>query len=203
MGRRPGKTVSRDEILGAALRRFAEAGYESVSLRSIAREARVDPALVRHFFVSKEGLFEAAMRDAFHPEDLATVVEGGEEDLGERLVRGFLRMWETQPSRNKLLSVLRSAVTQDTAATIVRGFVASEVLAPITQAIGRPHSQARATLVGTQLIGLALTRYVLETQPLPAMRTDAVVQLIAPTVQRYLTGELPDVFDEQPGAPRP
>ncbi|ONK10870.1 TetR family transcriptional regulator [Streptomyces sp. MP131-18] len=195
-GRRPGKTVSRQVILSVAMKRFAEVGYEGVSLRSIAREAQVDPALVRHFFASKEGLFEAVMRDAFHPEDFAVVVEGGEERMGERLVAGFLEMWETQPSRDKLLSVLRSAVTRDAAANMVRSFIVGEVLAPITRAIGRPHPQARAALVGTQLVGVALARYVVKTQPLPTMRLDAVVQVIAPSIQRFLTGDLPDVFDE-------
>ena len=59
-GRRPGTPDTRDAILAVARRRFATRGYDATSLRGIAAEAKVDPALLIHYFGTKEGLFVAA-----------------------------------------------------------------------------------------------------------------------------------------------
>ncbi|GAA3870525.1 TetR family transcriptional regulator [Streptomyces lacrimifluminis] len=200
-GRRPGATQSADVILDVALQQFAEHGFGGVSIRSVAKTAKVDPALVRHFFATKEGLFAAAIRDALPPDRLAPVMEGDVAGIGERLVRTFLEIWETQPTRDKLFSILRSAVTHEGAATMVRGFVEGELLPPVMEAVGRPRADVRAGLVGAQLVGLALTRYVVETQPMASLQVEMVVQAVAPTVQHYLTGELPDAVSETTGQP--
>ncbi|QKV93182.1 TetR/AcrR family transcriptional regulator [Streptomyces sp. NA02950] len=193
-GRRPGVTESRDTILGVAQRMFAEGGFDGASVRSIAKAAGVDAALVHHFFASKEGLFTACMRDAMRPELLlGPVLDGGVEGLGERLVRAFLRLWEEEPTRAKLLSILRSAVSHPASARTVRGFIAREVLGRVAEMAGGRRPDVRAGLVGSQLVGLALTRYVLEIQPLASLDREVVVGTVGVTVQRYLTEELPVV----------
>src|SRR5438067_12221945 len=111
-GRRPGPTTSRDTILEAARRQFAEAGYEPTSVRSIAAEAGVDAALVVHFFGTKEQLFRAAVAWPFDPAELATRLIGpGAEGLGERLARTFLTFWDDPETSPQLLALLRAAMT--------------------------------------------------------------------------------------------
>src|SRR5690242_14376813 len=94
-GRRPGATVTREAILDAARRRFAEAGYDQTSIRAVAADAGVNPALVMQFFGSKEALFQAAVRWPFDPIEVAPHLVGqGRAGLAERLARTFLTLWE-------------------------------------------------------------------------------------------------------------
>lgn len=190
-GRRPGTSGSRDAILDAARAGFGRDGYDGTSIRGIARSAGVDPALVHHFFGSKEGLFTAAMALPIDPTRvLAEVLGPGLDGIGERLVRRFLALWETPATRAPLLGLIRSAVSHEQAAALLRGFITSAVLGRIAAAIDRPDPQLRATLCGSQLVGLALVRYVIKVEPLASADTETVVRLLAPTLQHYLTGEL-------------
>lgn len=190
-GRRPGDSGSRQAIVRAARIQFAEHGYDGATIRGIAREAKVDPALVHHFFTSKQGVFAAAMRDALNlTEVLQDVWEPGLEGAGERLVQAFLGLWEDRETRLPLLGIIRSAVTHEESAVLLRDFVAGEILESITQAGQHPEGQARAALIGSQLIGLAMMRYVVIINPLSVMAVDDLVRLIGPTIQRYLTSEL-------------
>ncbi|MDT0346919.1 TetR/AcrR family transcriptional regulator [Streptomyces litchfieldiae] len=193
IGRRPGTTSRRQTILAAAESAFAKHGYEMASIRAIAKAAEVDAALVRHFFTSKEELFAAVMNDALQPADLvaAVTVQGGECTMGEELTRVFLRLWEGEATTGKMLGLLRSALTHDGAADMLRDFVTSRVLVPVAQAIGRPDPEVRATFVASQLVGVALTRYVVREQPMASLDTEVVVRVVGPAVQRYLTGALP------------
>ncbi|HEY5834429.1 TetR family transcriptional regulator [Streptomyces sp.] len=188
-GRRPGNTDSRERILAAARHRFGSHGYAGTSIRAVAQQAEVDAALVYHFFTSKEGLFEASMRDAVQPAELRdTVLAGTVAGMGERMARAFLALWESGDRRDQLASILRSAVSHQAAAEMVRRFVVREVLLPVAQAAGHSRPEVRAGLMGSQLIGLALTRYIVEVPPLATMELEEVVAAVAPTLQRYLTG---------------
>ena len=190
-GRRPGDSGSREAILAAARSSFAEHGYEGTTIRGLARAAGVDPALVMHFFGSKDGLFAAAMELPVDPGlVLPQLLEGPLEGLGERLLRFFLQIWEAPETRAPVQAVLRSAVTQERAADLLRGFISREVIGRLAAGIDRPDAQLRATLVGSQLVGLALARYVIQVEPLASADVEAVVAAVAPNLQRYLAGEI-------------
>lgn len=190
-GRRPGSSGSREAILDAARDSFGRSGYDATSLRAIARSAGVDPALVHHFFGSKEQVFTAAMALPVDPARLiAEVLEPGPEQVGERLARRFLALWETPATRAPLLGLIRSAVSHEQAAALLRGFLTTVVLGRIAAALDRPDAELRATLCGSQLVGLAMVRYVVKVEPLASAHPETVIRLIAPTLQRYLTGDL-------------
>lgn len=190
-GRRPGASGSREAILDAARDSFGRSGYDATSLRAIARSAGVDPALVHHFFGSKEAVFAAAMALPIDPARLiAEVLEPGHEQVGERLARHFLALWETPATRAPLLGLIRSAVSHEQAAALLRGFLTTVVLGRIAAALDRPDAELRATLCGSQLVGLAMVRYVVKVEPLASADPETIVRMIAPTLQRYLTGEL-------------
>ncbi|GAA1525401.1 hypothetical protein GCM10009678_03420 [Actinomadura kijaniata] len=184
-GRRPGPTETREEILAAARGLFAEKGYDGASLRAIARAAGVDPALVHHFYGSKEGVFIAAMRFPIDPAELMPVVMSApREELGETMVRVFLRIWDDPEGRAPILAMLRSAMTNEKAAAMMREFVSSALFARASELRGIPLERVDAA-VG-QMIGVAMLRYVLRVEPIASLSEDELVELLGPTLQRYL-----------------
>jgi AcrR family transcriptional regulator len=197
-GRRPGESSARADILGAARASFAEHGYDRATIRDIAARAAVDPALVIHYFGSKDALFAAALELPVRPVDVfASGMAAGVERLGATVVRTFLEAWEPPDSRLRLMAMLRSALTNEAAMGMIRDLLVREVFGPITEALGVPDAQLRATLVGSQLVGLAVLRYIGRIEPLASASVDELVAAVGPTVQRYLTG---DLGTESPGA---
>jgi AcrR family transcriptional regulator len=190
-GRRPGESGTRAAILSAACAAFAEAGYDRATIRGIAAEAGVDPALVIHYFGSKEALFENCLELPVHPREIfERGSAAGADQLGVTVVRGFLEAWEPPENRVRLQAMLRSAMTNETAMTMIRDLLVREVFGPITQALGLPDAQLRATLVGSQLVGLGMMRFVGRLEPLASASVDELVAAVGPTVQRYLTGDI-------------
>jgi AcrR family transcriptional regulator len=189
-GRRPGLSGSRTDILGAARERFAAAGYDQTTIRAIARDAGVDPALVHHFFGTKDALFAAAMELPLDPGTaIPALLAGGVDGLGERLVRFYVGLWESDAAP-AMLTVLRSAVSHDEAAALLRAFVGREVIGRLASELHRDAPELRTTLVGSQLVGLAMVRYVVRIEPLCSADIEAVVAAVAPTIQRYLSADL-------------
>jgi AcrR family transcriptional regulator len=193
-GRPAGSPPNREAILAAAREQFAERGYESATIRAIAARASVDPALVHHYFGSKDRLFVAALRLPATPSEVvAEVLAGGVDGLGERLLRRFLGLWAAggEGPGGAFAGLLRSAVSHEDAARMVREFVAREVLGRIAEALDVPQPELRAALVASQLVGLALTRFVIRLEPIAAADEERLVACYAPTLQRYLTAPLP------------
>lgn len=178
-------------ILAAARAGFAQKGYDGASTRAIATAAGVDAALIHHYFGSKQRLFVAAMELPFDPDTVRLrVIAGPREALGERLVRFFLELWEVPVRRQILLGMVRSAMTDPEATAMVRRTVVEGAILPLVAETGVTEPALRATLVGSQLMGLALVRYILCVEPLAGASIDAVVVAVGPTIQRYVTGQL-------------
>jgi AcrR family transcriptional regulator len=193
-GRRPGDAQTKAAIAEAARRQFAASGYDGTSVRAVAREAGVDPALVVYFFGSKDGLFAACVEWPFDPAaELPAVIgaRGERAGVGARLVALVLDTWDAEDGRNIVVSQLRAAMTHETAGHQLRAFLEAEILGPLTTALKADQPQLRASLVAAQLIGLGIARHVLAMEPLASMERDAVVALVGPQVQRSLTSRLP------------
>ena len=186
-GRRPGAPDTRDAILAVARRRFATRGYDATSLRAIATEAKVDPALVIHYFGTKEGLFTAAtglppgLSEAFR--DLAALPA---DEFAYALVRSYLQLVDSDKSRNAILALVRSAVSNDKAAAMLREFMTAGLLPAIARRTAHPDAQLRASLVAAQLIGIATQRHVIRVEPLVKASPDDIAALVAPAIEQYL-----------------
>jgi AcrR family transcriptional regulator len=184
-GRRPGPTETRETILAAARELFAEKGYDGASLRAIARAADVDPALVHHFFGNKEGVFVQAMRFPIDPGELVPRILAAPRDrLGETMVRTFLEIWGDEDRRAPILAMLRSAMTNEQAAVMMRQFVSAALFRRAAEIHKIPLLRVNAA-VG-QMIGVALLRYVLKAEPIASATDEELVELLAPAVQHYL-----------------
>jgi len=190
-GRRPGQSGTRDAILAAARLAFATQGYGATSVRAVARAAGVDPSLVLHFFGSKDGLFEAALELPLDPAAIVAGLLAGDLDtLGERVVRTFLGVWDATPGQGPMLAMLRSAVSHEDSAAMLRELLLRVILRPVAHGAGGDRPDLRASLLASQVVGLALTRYVLKLEPVASASADDLAPLLGPTLQRYLTGAL-------------
>ncbi|MEV5434180.1 TetR family transcriptional regulator [Streptomyces sp. NPDC052701] len=182
--------ATRDRILEAAREEFSARGYDRTSVRGIAKAAGVDPALVHHYFGTKEQVFEAAIALAFAPvmEAPRTVEEGPLDGVGERLTRFVLGVWENPATRAPLLAIVRSAVNNDTAAAVFRRIIATQVLRRLAVRLELPDAELRAELAAAQLVGTAMLRYVIKVEPLASADPEQIVARLAPVVQGHLTG---------------
>jgi AcrR family transcriptional regulator len=190
-GRRPGDADTRGEILAAARRRFTEHGYGGATIRAIAADADVDPALVHHYFGAKHELFTAALDIPVNPAAvLPELIAQGADGLGERIVCTMVTHWDAVDA-NPILMVVRSLAGGGRAADMVREFVTQTVLRPLMSALALPDGDLRATLAASQLVGLLMVRYVAQLPPLDSLPPETLARHVGPTVQRYLTGELP------------
>lgn len=190
-GRRPGDSGTRGAILVAAKEAFATSGYTATSLRGIARTAGVDPALVTHFFGSKDGLFEAALALPVDPAEIvAGLLAGGSSGLGERVARTFLLVWDSTPGQGPMLAMLRGAVSHPDSADRLRELLLRVLLRPLARGAGGDDPDRRAALLASQLVGLAMTRYVLHLEPIASAPPDELAPVVGKTLQRYLTGPL-------------
>jgi AcrR family transcriptional regulator len=176
----------REAILAAAREQFAALGFEGATMRAIARAADVDPALVSYYFGSKSGLFVESLRLPVNPTDaIEALLADGTDDLGARLVTRFLEVWDNPVSGEPIVRVLRSATSQP---ELMRDFVHRQIVPLLATAIDGPQAELRATAVASQMVGLAMARYVLRIEPLATAPPEQVVALIGPTLQRYLDG---------------
>lgn len=192
-GRRPGASLTRDAVLGAAREEFGERGFDGATVRSIAGRAGVDAAMIAHHFGSKRQLFLATMALPFDPavEIAAVVAEGPVEEVAARLLGRLLRVWDS-PAGSGAVAAVRTAVQREDTAALVRDFVLHHALRPLVEAMPGTEEERRwrANLAASQVVGLILTRYVLRLEPLASAPHLEVIAALGPTLQRYLTGDV-------------
>lgn len=190
-GRRPGDSNTRDTITAAAARLFAAQGFDRTSLRQVAREAGVDPALVSHYFTSKAALFVAVTRPpAEVGEQLPGIVAGDRAVVGRRVAQLVVGLLESEDNRRRVLGLVRAAATEDEAATMVRELIMTQVLGPVAAAVGLDRPELRTALVGSQVVGLVMARHVVGLPPLVALPPDDLVEVLAPVFQHWFTEPL-------------
>ncbi|HKE50615.1 MAG TPA: TetR family transcriptional regulator [Actinomycetes bacterium] len=174
-------------IVAAARAEFARHGYDKTTIRGIARSAGVDPALVYHYFGSKQNVLVAVLDLPVNPAEVVSgLLEAGLDQIGERLVRLLLSIWDDPDGRTRFLAVIRTAMTNDAVADVMREFFAREVLAKIIKEIGAPDPELRASLAFSHVMGMAMARYVLRLEPLASASPDEIARLLGPTLERYL-----------------
>lgn len=191
-GRRPqGTPDARQSVLDAARELFAERGFERTTMRAVGTRARVDPALIYHYFKDKDGLLAAVIEP---PVDLAVVLTGIGDDpdrAGEEIIRRVISLWDSRPDiRGRMLAMLRTAISHDHAAGLLRDTISSWLLAALGDAMADDQRELRAALVGSQAAGLMLARYLLKVPGAAAATPEELARAVGPAVQRYLSGTL-------------
>ncbi len=185
-GRRPGGPDTRGEILAAARVEFSDRAFDGASIRAIAARAGVDPALVHHYFGTKEQLFLAALDIPFVPSEVAAqIVSGPIDTIGERAVRIFLLTWGDPVKRAPILALLRAAMTHDVAAALLRQFASRVMLARVVEGLDVADREIRVEAAVSHLMGLAIMRYVVKIEPIASASDEELVALVGPVIQRY------------------
>jgi AcrR family transcriptional regulator len=187
-GRRPGGEDTRGGILAAARAEFGAKGYHQATIRAIAAEAGVDPALVLHYFGSKEDLFAASIDLPLRPTDVADVLlADGVESIGRNIATLFFSVWENPETRNPLMAMLRGAFDNEQGAAMMREFFGSALLGRVAPQIGGPDAELRASLAVSQLVGVAVLRYVIGFPSLVKVPVEQLIETLAPRIQAYFT----------------
>lgn len=173
---------TRDRILTVARECFGAHGFERTTVRMIASAAQVAPAMLIRYYGSKEGLFAAAARIDLRLPDLSDTPF---DLLGQTLVSHFLDRWEGDGSDGQLQALLRASVSHEGARDALTGIFETQLRTTIER-VGVKDTQTRAALISSQMLGLALGRYILSFPGLTALGRQSIVALIAPTIQAYL-----------------
>jgi AcrR family transcriptional regulator len=190
-GRRSGGPDTRGEILQAARSSFAHKGFGGTTIRGVATDAGVDPALVHHYFGTKDDLFLAALEIGIDPREIVPqVLAEGFDGAGDRLVRVFLSVWEDPAKRLPLIALVRNGLSSDSGQSLLRDGMVRLVLSGLRDVLPAGEAERRGQLVGTQLIGLIVGRYLLRLEPLASMSVDELAAWVGPTLQRYLDGDI-------------
>lgn len=202
-GRRQGEPVSRDAVLQAAKRQFALRGYDKTTLRAIADDARVDPAMILYLFGSKAALFRESMKLVLPADLLTTEIAEKGDDLGCRVVRAYLGIWEQPDTAASMASMVQSATSNSDANDAFRGFLHDYLLTAVSGALGGgDEARLRAMLAATNLVGTAMLRYIMRVPPLSSLGVDEVAGLVGPAVHRFLTAPA-DELGLDPGSQKP
>ena len=187
---------TREAILTAARESFLAQGYEGTTIRAVARTAGVDPALVSYYFGSKGDLFGAAVNLRVRAsEEIAAAVSGDLRSAGPRLVRLSLTAWDDAADGATFRTLLRWMATDVSAPEAIQTYATEQIAVPMAEALkqsGLPEVSARerAPLAGSQLVGLAMIRYVLRLDPIASASVEHLVEVVGPTIQHYLTDPL-------------
>ena len=194
-GRRPGNVDTKSEIVEAAKRVFAAKGYDGASLRAVAREADVDPALVHHYFDGKAALFVAAMALPFDPRSVPMHEHpnAATTSTGAMVITAFLSMWDqAEGTGSSFASCVAGMAASTSVADAMREFVAERVWerTPVNEGESEDRTRQRRALVASQLMGLAFIRYILRVPPISTTTPVEIAHWAGPTLDRYMAGPI-------------
>jgi AcrR family transcriptional regulator len=192
-GRPAGVSDTRDRILTSARELFASKGIRNTSIRAVAAAAGVDSALVHHYFGTKEKLFAAAVHIPIDPMDIiGPLREVPVEEIGYRLPSMLLPLWDSDLGTG-FIATLRS-VLAGSEVNLFRTFIQDVIAVEVGARVDNPPGSGtiRIQFVASQLVGVVMARYILQLEPFASLPPEQIAQTIAPNLQRYLTGDLPD-----------
>jgi len=189
-GRPVGETGTREAIIEAARRQFADVGYRRTTLRSVGASAGVDPRLVLHYFGSKQNLFLESVELPIDPERVVGLVFAhGPENVGRSAAEVMVGVLDEPRSRQALAGLLRAAVSEPEAAELIRGLLAERILLPVARQLGGHQPELRASMVASQIVGLAAARHLVGLQPLVTASREQLIAALTPVVDHYLRGD--------------
>ena len=194
-GRPAGASDTRERILASARELFAQNGIDKTSIRAVAAAAGVDPALVHHYYGTKQQLFAAAIHIPIDPmEVLRPLRDTPVEQLGYTLPSVLLPLWDSEIGKG-LIATIRSLLA-GSEVSLLRFFMQEVIAVEVGARVDNPPGTGliRVQFAASQLVGVVMARYILELDPFKSLPVDQIVETIGPNLQRYLTGDLPGML---------
>ena len=189
IGRRPGTQPTRQNIVDAAREVFAAKGFRGATVRAIAKAVDVDPAMIRHYFGTKAGLFAATLEfPADAPARLLAALTGDTAEIGERLTRAYLELWEDPQTRSQMVIATRASLSDDEAMERTRPMIAGMIGQAGTTDVPGPAPAKSFALAMAHLLGVATVRHISKVPPLSEMPFEEVITRTAPAIQLHLSG---------------
>lgn len=190
-GPRDERGVLAARIVAAARDEFAEHGWAGTTIRAVARGADVDPALVYHYFGSKEGLLDAATNPPQKWLDsIAKVWTTPVDQLGTALITLLLASWADDEIGPTLRAILQTAAHEPSTREKLRRVVEGSLMGVSELGSDERDRLMRSGLVSSQMMGFALMRYVWKIEPVASMSNEEVIAAITPNLQHYVNGDL-------------
>lgn len=185
-GRRQGESNAKEDIILAAQNLFALSGYDKATIRSIAKEAKGDPALINHYFKSKQELFIESMLPLFDgPKLLQKALDGPDDEIGLRLSRLFIFLISNERTKSLIIGIIRSSTTDEQAAKMMNIFITENVASILKQKIKGNDASVISNLIGSQFVGIVLAREIIKVEPLASLSEDDLMKYLAPKLQIY------------------
>ncbi|MFJ2830811.1 TetR family transcriptional regulator [Streptomyces sp. NPDC087263] len=189
-GRRPGQTSTKEQILSTALELFAAKGYSGTTMRGIAQQAQVDPALIHHFFSNKEGVFQDSVSSRLDVSALFDSLtdpgtEISVENRGEQVARTFLSFWEDESTRPAMIAIYRTGLSDEATSKTFRDQIEGSFAACVRRLVHEEtdRTPALTSLVSAQLAGLVMLRYVLRVEPLASLDFEELLDWFVPALE--------------------
>jgi AcrR family transcriptional regulator len=191
-GRPAGTSDTRERILASARELFAQNGIDKTSIRAVAAGAGVDPALVHHYYGTKQQLFAAAIHVPIDPmEVIGPLRETPIEEIGYTLPRLLLPLWDSEAGKGFIATIRSLLAGSDV--SLIRSFLQEVITVEVGTRVDNPPGSGpiRVQFVASQLVGVVIARYILELDPFKSLPVEQIAETIGPNLQRYLTGDLP------------
>ncbi len=185
-GRRQGESNAKEDIILAAQNLFALSGYDKATIRSIAKEAKGDPALINHYFKSKQELFIESMLPLFDgPKLLQKALDGPDDEIGLRLSRLFIFLISNERTKSLIIGIIRSSTTDEQAAKMLNRFITENVASILKQKIKGKDASVISNLIGSQFVGIVMAREIIKVEPIVSLSEDDLMKYLAPKLQIY------------------
>ncbi|MDT5092056.1 MAG: hypothetical protein QOH60_1419 [Mycobacterium sp.] len=192
-GRPAGSSDTRERILASARDLFSRNGIDKTSIRSIAADAGVDPALVHHYYGTKQQLFAAVIRIPIDPQAILGPLRSTPvEEIGHTLLTLLVTLWDSELGKG-FIAAIRSLLAGTTEVSLFRSFLQEVIAVEVGSRVDDPpgSGRLRVQFVASQLVGVVMARYILELDPFKSLSVEQIAATAGPNVQRYLTGDLP------------
>jgi len=194
-GRPTGASDTRERILTSARELFAQNGIDKTSIRAVAAAAGVDPALVHHYYGTKQQLFAAAIHIPIDPMAvIGPIRETPVEEIGYTLPKLLLPLWDSELGSG-FIATIRSILAGNEV-SLLRSFLQEIIAVEVGTRVDNPPGTGliRVQFVASQLVGVVMARYILELDPFKSLPVEQIAETIGPNLQRYLTGDLPGML---------
>lgn len=208
-GPRGARGKMREQIKRVAESQFIARGYDGTTMRSIAKGAGCDPAMVSYYFGSKQRLFRDCFDLPLDPlQQILQLWEPGLEGIADRLLDFAFTLYEERLTKDRMKALMRALITDSETTQRFRAYMSenllkggAEVLNTLQIASGQEVNeeletsfQALIEILMSMIYGVATMRYIVQLEPVASMERSELQNRLAPILQTQIENLAHEVF---------